>query len=94
MRKIENCKIQSHHPQGNTKISSWKPLWEKNQLEGEAALLSFLWYGNNASTKENALSMELPETCGLLGCYKTLTPSIMLFYGTKYNNIEWNPLSS
>jgi hypothetical protein len=68
------------------------------------ALLSFLWYGNNASTKEKALSMELPETCGLLGCYRTLTPSIMLSnfplpvvllcYGTKYNNIEWNPFSS
>jgi hypothetical protein len=68
------------------------------------ALLSFLWYGNNASTKEKALSMELPETYVILGCYITLTPSIMLSnfpllvvllcYGTKYNNIEWNPFSS
>jgi hypothetical protein len=48
--------------------------------------------------------MELPETCGMLGYYKTLTPSVMLsnfplpfvllYYGTKYNNIEWNPFSS
>jgi hypothetical protein len=44
--------------------------------------------------------MDLPETFGLLGCYKTLTPFVMLFnlpllvvlffYGTKYNNVEWN----
>jgi hypothetical protein len=48
--------------------------------------------------------MELPETCGLLGCYRKLTPSVilsnfplpvvLLYYGTKYNNIEWNPFSS
>jgi hypothetical protein len=30
------------------------------------------------STKEKALSMEIPETCGLLGYYRTLTPFIML----------------
>jgi hypothetical protein len=94
----------THYPKNNTKIFSRKPLGEKTQLEGEATLLSFLWYGNNASTKENALSMELLETCGLLGCYRTLTPSgilsnfpllvVLLCYGTKYNNIEWNPFSS
>jgi hypothetical protein len=48
--------------------------------------------------------MELPETYGMLGYYKTLTPSVILFnfplsvvllcYGIKYNNIEWNPFSS
>ena len=81
-----------------------KLLREKTQLEGEVALLFFLWYGNNASIKDKALSMELLETYGLLGFYRTSTPSIMfsnfplsvvmLFYGKKYNNIEWNPFSS
>jgi hypothetical protein len=66
-------------------------------------MLSFLWYGNNASTKEKTLSMDLPETCDLSGCYKTLNLSIilpnfplpffLLFCGTKYNKIEWNPFS-
>jgi hypothetical protein len=99
MWKIENNKVQSHnHPQDNTNIFFGKPLREKSQLGGETALLSFLSYGNNASTKKKELSMELPETCGLLGYYKTLTSSIILsnipilfstiFYGTKYNNIE------
>jgi hypothetical protein len=74
------------------------------RLEGEVVLLSFLWYENNASTKEKVLYVELLETCGLLGCYITLTPSFMhsnfplrvvlLCYGTKYNSIEWNPFSS
>jgi hypothetical protein len=58
----EQQNIITHHPQKNTKIFSRKPLREKFQLEGEAALLSSLWYGNNASTKEKALSMELLET--------------------------------
>jgi hypothetical protein len=55
----------AHHPKNNTKICSGKPLQEKTLLEGEVVLFSFLWYGNNASTKEKALSMELLETCGL-----------------------------
>jgi hypothetical protein len=48
--------------------------------------------------------MELPNTCVLLDCYKTLTPSIMLSnfplpvallsYVTQYNSKEWNPFSS
>jgi hypothetical protein len=48
--------------------------------------------------------MELLETYGLLGYYGELTPFVMLsnlpvlfvllYYGTKYNNIEWNPMSS
>jgi hypothetical protein len=76
----------------------------KTQLGGEVSLLSFLWYGNNVSTKEKELSMDLLETCGLLGYYRTSTPTIilskfplptfLLLYGTKYNSIEWNPLSS
>jgi hypothetical protein len=47
--------------------------------------------------------MELPKTRGLLSFYKTLNPYIMLnnfplqvvllCYGKKYNNIEWNPFS-
>jgi hypothetical protein len=71
IRKIEKSKIQSHTIHKITSTCSGKPLREKTQLEGEAALLSFLWHGNNASTKEKALSIELPETYGLLGCYKT-----------------------
>jgi hypothetical protein len=81
-----------------------EPLWEKNLMEGEVALLSFLWNGNNASTKEKALYMELSKTCNLIGYYRTLTPSVMLSNfslpvvfqscGTKYNNIEWNSFSS
>ena len=59
MWKIENNEIQSHHPQNNTKIFSGKPLREKTQLEDEAALLFFLWYGNNASTKEKEIYMDL-----------------------------------
>jgi hypothetical protein len=67
-------------------------------------LCSLFWYGNNPSAKEKALTMELLGTCGMLGYYRTLTPSLMfsnfsllvvlLCYGTKYNNIEWNPFSS
>jgi hypothetical protein len=62
-------------------------------------LYYFLYYGNNASIKEKALSMELPKTYVLSGCYKILTPSVMLSnfplpidilsYEKKYNNIEW-----
>jgi hypothetical protein len=67
-------------------------------------MISFIWYVNNARIKEKALFMELPETCGLLGCYRILTayvmlcnfplPVVLLYYETKYNNIEWNPFSS
>jgi hypothetical protein len=56
----------SHHPQNGTNILYGKTLREKTHLEGEVALLSFLWYENNASTKEKALFMELPETCVIL----------------------------
>ena len=45
------------------------PIREKTQLEGEAALLSFLWYRNDASTKKEASSVELPLTCGMYDCY-------------------------
>jgi hypothetical protein len=58
----------SNDTQDNTNVFSRKPLQEKTQLEGEVYLLSFLLYGNNESTKDKALSMDLPETCGLLGC--------------------------
>jgi hypothetical protein len=67
-------------------------------------MLSFLWHGNNASTKEKAPSTELPETYGLLGRYRALTPSSVLSYlslqdvsvynATKCNNIGKKPLSS
>jgi hypothetical protein len=92
------------HPKNNTKFFFGKPFWEKTQLEGEASLLSFLWYGNNSNTKEKKLSIELIETCGILGFYRKLTPSTILYnfpllvvflqYGIKYNNIEWNTFSS
>jgi hypothetical protein len=71
----------------------WETLMGKTKLEGEVSLLSFLWYGNNASVKEKSLSMESHETSGLLGLYRTLTPYfilsnfplpfIFLCYGTK-----------
>jgi hypothetical protein len=58
----------------------------------------------DTSTNEKTLFRESPETCGLLGFYEKLMPSFMLSnfplqvvllcYGTKYNNIEWNPFSS
>jgi hypothetical protein len=51
MNKIENGKIQSRHPQINAIYDLENPIWEKTQLEGEVAMLSFLWYGNDASTK-------------------------------------------
>jgi hypothetical protein len=74
MQKIENSKIQSHHPQINTRYDLGNPIREKTQLEGEVALLSFLWYRNDASTKKEALSVEFPLTCGLYGCYKISPP--------------------
>ena len=46
MQKIENNKTPSHHPQINTRYDLGNPIREKTQLEGEVALLSFLWYGN------------------------------------------------
>jgi hypothetical protein len=71
--------------------------------KGKVALLSFIRDGNNANTKEKTLSMKLPNTYGMLGYYKTLTPYVviynfplpvvLLYYGTKYNNKEWNPFS-
>jgi hypothetical protein len=50
--KIKNNKMQSHHPQINTKYDLGNPIWEKIQLEGEVALLYFLWYKNDSSTKK------------------------------------------
>ena len=65
MRKIENSKIKSHHPQINTRYDLGNPIREKTQLEGEVALLFFLWYRNDASTKKEALVVELPLTYGM-----------------------------
>jgi hypothetical protein len=42
MQKIEKNKIQSNHPQINTRYDLGNPIWEKTQLEGEVALLFFL----------------------------------------------------
>jgi hypothetical protein len=103
MQKIENSKIQSHHPQINTRYDMGNPIREKTQLEGEVALLSFLWYRNDASTKKEALSVEFPLNCGLYGCYIISPPllshiiplsDVFLSYGTRYNAKEWNPFSS
>jgi len=63
MREIDNSKIHSHHPQINTRYDMGNPIREKTQLEGEVALLSFLWYINDVSTKKEVLSMEFPLTC-------------------------------
>jgi hypothetical protein len=52
MRKIEKHKIKSHYTQINTIYDLENPIQEKTQLEGEVALLSFLWYRNDASTKK------------------------------------------
>jgi hypothetical protein len=41
--------------------------YKRTQLEDEATLLSFLWYRNDASTKKEALSVELPLTRGMYG---------------------------
>jgi hypothetical protein len=68
----------AHHPQNNTNMFYGKPLREKIQLECEVALLSFLWYENNASTKEKEISMELHKTYDLLGYYIKLTPYVIL----------------
>jgi hypothetical protein len=68
-------------------------------------MLYSLWYGNNANIKENESSIDLPRTFGLLGCYKTLTPYVILsifllyiftlYYKTKYNiKIEWKPFTT
>jgi hypothetical protein len=68
-------------------------------------LLSSLFSGgNNASTKEKELSMELPETYGLSHYYRKITPYcmlsnsplpvVLLCNGEKYNNVESPPFSS
>jgi hypothetical protein len=69
MWKIVKSKIQSQHPKINIRYDLGNPIREKTQLEGESSLLSFLWYRNDASTKEEALPMELPLTCGMYGFY-------------------------
>jgi len=74
IQKIENNEIKSHHLQINIKYDLGKPIREKNQLEGEAAFLSFLWYINDESAKKEALSMEFPYNCGQYGCYKISLP--------------------
>jgi hypothetical protein len=102
MQKIENTKIKSHTIHKNNKnICFGKPLQQKTQLEGKVALLSFLWYGNNASTKEKEHSMELPEIFLLLGCYRTLTPSFMLsnfplpfFFSFLWNKIQYHRMET
>lgn len=104
MQKIENSKIQSYTNHNDHSICFGKSLQEKNELESEAALLSFLCSGKSAITKEKTLSMELPETCCLIGCYKSLNPPCfalslplpvtLLYYGARYNRNEWNPFSS
>jgi len=66
MWKIENRKIQSHHPQIKTRYDLGNLIPEKTQIEGETPLLSFLWYGNDASTKKDTLSMELTLTHGCM----------------------------
>ena len=67
MRKIENDKIQSHHPQINTRYDLGNPIWEKTQPEVEDFILSFLWYINDASTKKEALFVEFSLTYGIYG---------------------------
>jgi hypothetical protein len=74
IRKIENNKIQSNHPQINTRYDLGNPILEKTQLEGEASLLSFLWYRNDASTRKDALSQEFPLNYGMYGCYRISPP--------------------
>jgi hypothetical protein len=68
MWKIDNSKTQSHHTQIYTIYDLGNPIRENNQLEGEVALLSFLWYINDASTNKEALFVEFPLICGLYGC--------------------------
>jgi hypothetical protein len=98
MEKIENNKMQSHHAQINTRYDLGNPIREKTQLEGEVALLSFLWYRNDASTKKKALSLELPLTYGLYGSYRispllyshntTLRCSAQLWNKIQYKRME------
>jgi hypothetical protein len=66
MWKIENSKIKSHTIQ------------KMKQRFSLGVFALFFWYGNNASTKQKALTIELLETYGLIGYYRTLTPCIML----------------
>jgi hypothetical protein len=68
MWKIDNSKMQSHHPEIKTIYDSKNPIQEKTQLEDEVALLSFLWYRNDESTKKEAFFVDFPFTCGLYGC--------------------------
>jgi hypothetical protein len=58
-----------HEKNLTQKFGCQHPMQEETQLEGEATLLSFLWYKNDASTKKEALSVEFPLTCDLYGCY-------------------------
>jgi hypothetical protein len=41
MKKIENSKIQSHHPQINTRYDLGNQIQEKTQLEGEVSFSLF-----------------------------------------------------
>jgi hypothetical protein len=63
MWKIENSEIQSHHPQISTRYDLRNPIWDKTQLENEVALLSFLYYRNDASTKKDTLSEVFFDLC-------------------------------
>ena len=95
MQKIENSKIQSYHPQRNTIYDLGNPICEKTHLEGEATLLSFIWYRNDASTNKEALSVELPLTCGLHGCYIISPPLVcsknttLICFSQPWNNIPY-----
>lgn len=70
MQKIENNKILSHTNHNEHMIHYRKPLYGKAQLEGDITLLYFVWSGNNASTKENKIFMELLENYGPISCYR------------------------
>ena len=50
------------------------PIWEKNQLEGEVVLLSFLWYITDVRENKETLFVEFPLTCDTYGHYRIYPP--------------------
>jgi hypothetical protein len=50
------------------------PIWEKNQLEGEVVLLSFLWYITDVRENKETLFVEFPLKCGTYGHYRIYPP--------------------
>lgn len=75
--------IQSHTIQNKHNFFLWEILTRENLARRIGYFASFSLV-NDVSVKEKGLFMELLDTCGILGYYRTLTHSVMLSISYSY----------